>query len=77
MYRAVSDRAEVVVGPGALIEDEEGERALGPVWVTAASALLDAAMAIGAPSVAVEDAADLTAAWMVVNDSANAFPPTA
>jgi hypothetical protein len=75
VYRVVWDRAEVVAGPGAFVEDDEGERALGPVWGTAASALLDAAMALGAPSVVSEDAAVLTAAWKVVGNSADASPP--
>ena len=70
VYRAVWDRAEVVVGPGAFVEDDEGERALGPLWGAAASALLDAAMALGAPSVVSEDSAVLTAAWKVAGNSA-------
>jgi hypothetical protein len=65
IHRVVSDRAEVVDGPEAFVEDEDGERTLGPVWQTAASALLDAAMALGAPSLVSEDAAVLTAAWKV------------
>ena len=72
VYRAVWDRAEVVVGPGAFVEDNEGERALGPVWGATASALLDAAMALGAPSVVSEDASVLTEAWKVVSNSTNA-----
>jgi hypothetical protein len=75
VHSVVWDRAEVVAGPGAFVEDDEGERALGPVWGAAASALLDAAMAPGAPSVVSEDAAVLTAAWKSVGDSANASPP--
>jgi hypothetical protein len=75
VYRAVCDRAEAVVGPAAFVEDDEGERALRPLWGAAASALLDAAMALGAPSVVSEDAAVLTAAWKVVCNSSNASPP--
>jgi hypothetical protein len=75
VYRAVWDRAEAVIGPGAFVEDDDGERELGPVWAAAASALLDAAMGLGAPSVASEEAAVLTAAWKVVSNSANASPP--
>lgn len=74
VYRVVWDRAEAVAGPGAFVEDDEGERTLGPVWGTAASALLDAAIALGAPSVASEDAAILTSAWKVVSSSSNASP---
>lgn len=66
VYRVVWDRAETVAGPAAFVEDDEGERALGPVWGGAASALLDAAMALGAPSVVSTDAAILTAAWKEV-----------
>jgi hypothetical protein len=71
VYHTVWDRAEVVSGPAAFVQDDEGERALGPVWGTAASALLDAAMAFGAPADVCEDAAVLTAAW----DSALAARP--
>ena len=53
---------------GGFVEDEDGERALGPVWDGAAAALLDAAMALGAPSDAGEDAAVLTAAWRAVHE---------
>lgn len=64
VYRAVWDRAEVVVGPGAFVKDDEGERSLTPVWETAAATLLDAAIALGAPSnVTEEETAILTAAW--------------
>jgi hypothetical protein len=70
--RAVWDRAETVVGPGAFVEDAEGERALGPTWRAAASALLDAAMALGAPSIVSEDAAILSAAWNAAGNSASA-----
>jgi hypothetical protein len=72
--RVVWDRAEVVAGPGAFVEDNEGERALGPVWGAAASALLDAAMALGAPSVVSEDTAVLTAAWKVAGNWADTPP---
>jgi hypothetical protein len=76
VYRTVWDRAKVVVGPGAFVKDDEGERALGRIWGAAASALLDAAMALGAPLVVSEDAAVLTAAWKAMRNSANASPPT-
>jgi hypothetical protein len=65
VHRVVCDRAEVVAGRGAFVEDDEGERELGPVWGAAASALLDAAIALGAPSIVSEDADVLTAAWKV------------
>jgi hypothetical protein len=67
VYRAVEDRAEAVVGPGAFVEDDEGERSLTPVWQTAAATLLDASMALGAPSIVTEEEmAILTAAWRSV-----------
>jgi hypothetical protein len=70
-YQAVWDRADAVLGSGAFVDDEEGERTLAPVWSSAAAALLDAAMALGAPSmVTEEDAVILTAAWRSVADPA-------
>ena len=63
MYQVVWDRAETVAGSAAFVEDDEGEREFGPVWGAAASALLDAAMALGAPEFVSTDAAILTAAW--------------
>ena len=64
LHREVWDRAEAIQGPAAFVLDEEGERSLGPVWSRAAAALLDAAVALGAPSlVPPEDAAVLTTAW--------------
>ena len=74
VYRVVWDRAEVVAGTGAFLEDNEGERTLGHPWRTAACALLDAAMALGAPSVVSEDSAILTSAWTVASNSADAPP---
>ena len=55
IHRVVWERAEVVAGVSAFLEDDEGERSLGPVWGGAASALLDAAMAVGAPAVVGEE----------------------
>lgn len=69
IHRVVWERAEVVAGPGAFVDDEEGERALGPVWGGAASALLEAAMAVGAPSVTSADYSVLIAAWSSTGDS--------
>jgi hypothetical protein len=67
VHRAVWERAEAHVGPDAFLQDDEGERTLGPVWGAAAASLLDAAMALGAPEVTVEeDAAILTAACRAV-----------
>ncbi len=68
-YRAVWDRAAALLGPAAFVEDDEGERSLAPVWASAAAALLDAAIALGAPSIVTEeDAVILTAAWRSVVD---------
>jgi hypothetical protein len=66
VYRAVWECAEAAVGAGAFVKDDEGERALDTVWNAAASALLDAAMALGAPSTVSEDAVILTVAWKAV-----------
>lgn len=67
VHRLVWERAEEVVGAVAFVEDDEGERSLGPVWGGAASALLDTAMAVGAPAVAAaEEASALSAAWRAV-----------
>lgn len=63
VYCVVWDRAQSVAGSEAFVEDDEGERSFGPIWGAAASALLDAAMALGAPEVVSEDTAILTAAW--------------
>ena len=70
-YRAVWDRADALMGSEAFVDDEEGERTLAPVWSSAAAALLDAAIAVGAPSIVTEeDAVILTAAWRSVADQA-------
>jgi hypothetical protein len=70
-YQAVWDRADTLPGSAAFVDDEEGERTLAPVWASAAAALLDAAIALGAPSIVTEeDAVILTAAWRSVVDQA-------
>lgn len=70
-YRAVWDRADAMQGPAAFVEDEEGERTLAPFWDSAATALLHAATALGAPSIMTEeDAVTLTLAWRSVVDPA-------
>jgi hypothetical protein len=71
-YRTVWDRAEALLGSVAFVDDAEGERTLVPIWSSAADALLDAALALGAPSIVTgEDAIILTAAWRSVADQAN------
>jgi hypothetical protein len=67
VYRVVWDRADALLGPTAFVVDDEGERSLVSDWDCAATALLDAAMAFGAPSVVTEgDAVILTSAWRAV-----------
>lgn len=67
LYSEVKKRARLLVGPSAFVTVEEyGEEAeaLEPAWALAADALLDAAMAFGAPGlVPPEDRRVLTAAW--------------
>ncbi len=68
IHHVVWERAEEVVGAAAFVEDDEGERTLGPVWNDAASALLDASMALGEPTSVVEDDVPvLMAAWVAVS----------
>lgn len=53
-------------GSAAFTVDGEGDEELLDPWAAAASALLDAAMALGAPDLAgPADAAVLTRAWQV------------
>jgi hypothetical protein len=64
LYRAVWDRADALQGAAAFVEDEEGERALSPMWELAHAALADAELAVGyAVSLPEEDRLILTAAW--------------
>lgn len=67
LYAEVRTRARLLVGPSAFVtveEDGEEAEALEPAWALAADALLDAAMAFGAPGlVPAEDRRVLTAAW--------------
>jgi hypothetical protein len=59
LQRAVWERAEAVVGSAAFVHDDEGERSLGPCWGAAAVALLDAAMASGAPAVVTAEESEV------------------
>lgn len=64
---AVTERAEELVGSAAFEVDEEEERYLGSRWSAASAALLDAAMACGAPEVVEgRDRDVLMAAWRAV-----------
>jgi len=66
-WQAVWDRAHLLLGPAASTANEEDDLILTPVWSSAASALLDAAMALGAPwLMTAEDMHILTAAWRSV-----------
>lgn len=65
--RMVTNSAEHRGGAGSFIVDEDDERVLAEPWSSALSALLDTAMAYGAPHLADSDAATvLTAAWNTV-----------
>lgn len=70
LWTCVVDSARRCAGSTAFTidaEDEEDEEVLLDPWTTAASALLDVAMALGAPDlVDPADAALLTAAWQVI-----------
>ncbi|WP_435205639.1 hypothetical protein [Micromonospora sp. bgisy143] len=70
LWTRVVDSARQRAGSAAFTidaEDDEHEEVLLDPWTTAASALLDAAMALGAPDlVDPADAAVLTAAWQVI-----------
>lgn len=66
IYTQVAKRAQELVGASAFVEDpidREGA-SLEPTWTAACDALLDAAMAFGAPSLlSSDDASILTTAW--------------
>ncbi len=65
-WTCVRDAARRCEGTAAFTVDAEGDETLLEPWATAASALLDAAMALGAPDLAGSaDAAVLTRAWRV------------
>lgn len=63
-WTCMADSARKNAGPAAFTVDAEGDEVLLDPWATAASALLDAAMALGAPDLtSPADAAVLTRAW--------------
>ena len=67
VHRAVWDRAQAIAGDSAFVQDEEGEIYLESTWSAAAKALLEAAMAFGAPLVSEnEDCRIMSAAWRQV-----------
>jgi hypothetical protein len=64
VWACVADSARRCAGPGAFAVDEEGDEVLLDPWAAAASALLHAAMALGAPELTgAADTAVLTTAW--------------
>ena len=75
-YRAVTDSARLRGKADAITIDDEGDELISEPWSTAMAALLDAAMAVGAPDLVGDDAAVLTAAWRAVtgDDAPSAGP---
>lgn len=67
IWTCVADSAQRCAGPRAFGPDAEGGKVLLDPWATAAAALLDAAIAVGAPDLADRpDAALLTRPWQVM-----------
>jgi hypothetical protein len=67
LHQAIWQRAEAIIGPPAFLLDEDGERYLEPTWSSANDALLEAAMALGAPELSPqEDRANLLMSWRTV-----------
>jgi hypothetical protein len=66
----VEKAARLRGGSKAFAVDEDGDEVMRDPWRSAADALLNAAMALGAPHLVDEDAAGvLTGAWNSVFDS--------
>lgn len=64
LHRTVWERADTLQASEAFVEDEEGERCLGPMWALAHAALADAQLALGYTANLPEgDRLILTAAW--------------
>jgi len=67
LHRTIRDRAAETEGGKALIIHEDGEEGFEPVWLAACYALLEAAMAMGAPAVCeAEDRRIMCKAWNAV-----------
>lgn len=67
LHRTILERAKEMIEPPAYFVDAEGEENLGPIWLAACYALLEAAMALGAPTVSVaEDRRIMCKAWYSV-----------
>jgi hypothetical protein len=72
LWTCVTDSARRHAGSAAFAVDAEGDQVLLDPWSTAASALLHAAMAIGAPDhVDAADAALPTAPWRIITRSSD------
>jgi hypothetical protein len=69
LHRVIWDRADSLVGPSAFLSDEESEPCFNPTWASASAAMLEAAMAFGAPLLSGrEDRLILLRAWQTVFD---------
>ena len=66
LHHTVFNRAKKLVGSSAFIVDDDGTHHLEPTWAAASHALLESAMAFGAPSVSDADRRIMTAAWYSV-----------
>ncbi len=66
LYQTISDRAEKLVGSTAFILNEDGDKYFEPTWAAASLALLETAMAFGAPLVSETDRQIMSAAWYSV-----------
>ena len=66
LYQTISKRAADLAGSSAFIVDDDGNKYLEPTWSAAAGALLEAAMAFGAPLVSDSDRLIMSKAWHLV-----------
>ncbi len=67
LYSELSKRARILGGPSVFTQDQDGELSLVPPWSTAGSALLETAVAVGAPHLSSkEDLSILLHAWRSV-----------
>ncbi|MCB5164483.1 hypothetical protein LG634_06490 [Streptomyces bambusae] len=75
LSRVVRESARLRGGDEAFTVDEDGDEVTAPAWRAALGALLDAAMAFGAPDlVDAHGAAELTAAWRGTFERASDSP---
>lgn len=67
VFKTVFERAKLIAGPAAIQCSEDGDAHLAPTWDAAASTMLEAAMAFGAPIILKdEDRRIMSAAWNTV-----------